>query len=250
MEWKHKCDLGWLTERQKYLTASDIKSLIPFTKTGRPRKVDNTDYLKMMAKKQVILTGEDCWSYGAAARGHLLEPYAIDALNDWFINRGAKRQMFFHWDDELISLPDREIAFSPDALDIPQLHENSQMPTMMAEVKCYSPDRHIATAYTEKSQIEERWQIATGMALLDSIETAYLVLFNPSMRGSNRLFVIQYTRDDLKDEIATITKVETDWMLFKMSRPFLPITTERGSEGLDEADIIDELERAQRMNPV
>ena len=34
MEWKHKCDLGWLTERQKYLTASDIKSLIPFTKTS------------------------------------------------------------------------------------------------------------------------------------------------------------------------------------------------------------------------
>lgn len=249
MEWKHKCDLDWLKKRQKYLTASDIKSLIPLTKTGRPRKVDDIDRLKLLAKKQVELTDDDCWSYGAAARGHLLEPYAIDALNDWFINRGATRQMFFHWDDELITLYGRDIAFSPDAMDIPQLHNNGTMPTMIAEVKCYSPDRHITTAFTEKSQIEERWQIATAMALLDSIETAYLVLFNPSMK-QNKLFIIRYTRDDLKKEIETILKVELDWMMFKMSSPLLPSGTARGSEGLDEADIIDELERAQRMNPV
>ena len=196
-----------------------------------------------------MLTEEDCWSYGAAARGHLLEPYAIDALNDWFINRGATRQMFFHWDDELISLPDRQIAFSPDAMDIPQLHDQDAMPTMIAEVKCYSPDRHVATAFTTRSEIEERWQIATAMALLDTIETAYLVLFNPSMKR-DKLFVIQYDRDDLKDEITEILKVEVDWMLFKMTGSILPLSTERGSEGLDEADIIDELKRAQKMNPV
>lgn len=249
MEWKHKCSLDWLKERQKYLTASDIKSLIPFTKTGRPRKIGEIDRLKLLAKKQVELTDDDCWSYGAAARGHLLEPYAIDALNDWFINNGATRQMFFHWDDELIALPDRGIAFSPDAMDIPQLHSDNAVPTKIAEVKCYSPDRHIATAFTEKGEIEERWQIATAMALLDTIEEAYLVLFNPSMRR-NRLFVIQYTRDDLRKEIETISKIELDWVLFKMTASILPLGTERGSEGLDEADIIDELERAQRMNPV
>lgn len=249
MEWKHKCDLGWLTERQKYLTASDIKSLIPFTKTGRPRKVDDIDRLKLLAKKQVELTDDDCWSYGAAARGHLLEPYAIDAMNDWLIDRGATKQTFFHWDDELISLPGRDIAFSPDALDIPQLHEDGAVPTMMTEVKCYSPDRHIATAYTKMHEIEERWQIATAMALLDTIEVGYLELFNPSMR-KNRLFVIEYDRRSLKDEIETISKVELEWMMFRMSGPILPYTTQRGDEGLDEADIIDELERAQRMNPV
>jgi hypothetical protein len=249
MDWKHKCSLDWLRERQKYLTASDIKSLIPLTKTGRPRKIDDIDRLKLLAKKQVELTDDDCWSYGAAARGHLLEPYAIDALNDWFINHGAKKQMFFHWDDELISLPGREIAFSPDAMDIPQLHNQGMMPTRIAEVKCYSPDRHIATAFTEKDQIEERWQIATAMALLDTIKEAYLVLFNPSMR-QNRLFVIRYTRSDLKKEIETISKVELDWMMFKMSLPLLPFGTACSVDGLDEADIIDELERAQRMNPV
>lgn len=249
MEWKHKCSLDWLKERQGYLTASDIKNLIPLTKTGRPRKIDDIDRLKLLAKKQVRLTEDDCWSYGAAARGHLLEPYAIDALNDWFINRGATRQMFFHWDDELITLPGREIAFSPDAMDIPQLHNPDNMPTKIAEVKCYSPDRHIATAYMKKGEIEERWQIATAMHLLDTIEEAYLVLFNPSM-DKNRLFVIQYTRDDLKKEIEVISDVELDWVLFKMSGPLLPTSTERGGEGLDEVDIISELERAQRLNPV
>lgn len=249
MEWKHVCDLMWLRERQKYLTASDIKSLVPFTKTGRPRKVTDIDRLKLLAKKQVELTPDDCYSYGAAARGHLLEPYAIDALNDWFIDRGATKQMFFHWDDELITLPCRDIAFSPDALDIPQLHEDGAMPTMMAEVKCYSPDRHIATAYTKREEIEERWQIATAMALLNTIERAYLVLFNPSMR-KNRLFVIEYDRKFLEDEITTVLKVELDWMMFRMSGPILPYSTERGEEGLDESDIIDELERVQRMNPV
>lgn len=249
MEWKHKCSLRWLKERQRYLTASDVRSLVPFTKTGRPRKVDDIDRLKLLAKKEVELTEEDCWSYGAAARGHLLEPYAIDALNDCFINHGAPGQMFFHWDDELITLPGRNIAFSPDAMDIPQLHNDGTMPTRIAEVKCYSPEKHITTAFTKKNEIEERWQIATAMTLLDTIEEAYLVLFNPSMR-KDRLFVIQYTRSDLEKEIEVVAKVELDWMLFKMTGSILPIGTERGSEGLDEVDIIDELERAQRLNPV
>lgn len=249
MDWRHKCSLDWLKQRQKFLTASDIKSLIPFTKTGRPRKIDDMDRLKLYAKKQVELTEDDCWSYGAAARGHLLEPYAIDALNDWFIDRGATRQMFFHWDDEVISLPERSIAFSPDAMDIPQLHNPDAVPTKIAEVKCYSPDRHIATAFTERDKIEERWQIATAMALLDTIEEAYLVLFNPSMR-KYRLFVIEYRRKDLEEEISTILKVELEWMLFNMAGHILPLSTEFGNEGMDEADIVYELVRAERLNPV
>ena len=81
MNWEHKCSLEWLLERQKYLTASDIKSLVPVTRTGRPRKVDDEAYFRVLASKLTKLTSEDCWSFGAAARGHILEPYAIDALN-------------------------------------------------------------------------------------------------------------------------------------------------------------------------
>ena len=248
MEWKHKCSLKWLQERQKYLTATDIKSLIPVTKTGRPRKITDMDRLKVWAKKQVTLTEEDCWSYGAAARGHLLEPYAIDALNDWLIGTGrASRQTFFHWDDEVIHEPGSYLAFSPDAMDIPQLHNPDTTVHQIAEVKCYSADKHVATGYTPSREIEERWQIATAMATLDTIEQAFLVLFNPSIETC-RLFVIPYNRWDLKSEINAIKVVENEWNTFLDELPEPP-GAYTSLDGLDEADIIDELERAQRLNP-
>ena len=177
MEWRHKCSLDWLRERQRYLTASDIRALVPVTKTGRKRNVTKMDMLKVYASKKVQLTERDCWSYGAAARGHLLEPYAVEALNDRLEVDG--RQSYFHWDDELITLDGRKIAFSPDAMNIRQ--GAAGIPHRIAEVKCYSPERHIETAYKKADEIEERWQIATAMALLDSIRFAYLVLFNPSL---------------------------------------------------------------------
>lgn len=250
MEWKHKCSLDWLKERQKYLTATDIKSLLPITKTGRPRKITDMDRLKVFAKKRVELTEEDCWSYGAAARGHLLEPYAIDALNDYLIEMcGATRQEFFHWDDEVVHVTGSPLAFSPDAMNIPQLHNPNAVVRRIAEVKSYAPDKHMLTGFTPKEEIEERWQIATAMATLDTIDEAYLVLFNPSMK-LNRLFVIKYYRDDLLGEIETVHKIADEWTDFLFRQTKLPIGTAIYTSTLNEADIIDQLERAQRMNPV
>jgi hypothetical protein len=249
MEWRHKCSLDWLKKRQRYLTASDIRALVPMTKTGRKRKVTKMDMLKVYASKKVELTERDCWSYGAAARGHLLEPYAVDALNDRLIMDGATRQMYFHWDDELITLTGRRIAFSPDAMDIPQI-VNHREPRRIAEIKCYSPERHIETAYRKADEIEERWQIATAMALLDTIEFAYLVLFNPSLY-IDRLVLIPYNRNDLQWEIEMVLKVERDWEDFLRSMPLMPLDGRLASlDGLDESDIVDELERAQALNPV
>lgn len=249
MEWKHKCSLDWLRERQMCLTATDIKSLIPVTKTGRPRKITDMDRLKVFAKKHVTLTEEDCWSYGVAARGHLLEPYAIDALNDYLIDVcGATKQEFFHWDDEVVRAPGSLLAFSPDAMDIPQLHNPAAVAHKIAEVKSYAPDKHMITGFTPRNEIEERWQIATAMATLDSIEEAYLVLFNPSMR-INRLFVIKYDRDDLSDEIKIVHEITGDYMDFLTSYWALPGGTATYGSTLDELEIIDELERAQRLNP-
>lgn len=250
MDWKHKCSLDWLRERQRYLTATDVKSLIPVTKTGRPRKITDMERLKVRASKMVTLTEEDCWSYGAAARGHLLEPYAIDALNDYLVDCGATRQMFFHWDDELIHVPGSVLAFSPDAMDIPQHVSNGATPHAIAEVKCYSTERHLMTGFTPKSQIEERWQIATAMATLDSIDYAYLVLFDPRLDDDYRLFVIMYERHDLRDEIDTIYNVAMDWdSFYTLGMPLSPDTS-HSLDGLDEAEIVDELEHAQRLNPV
>lgn len=252
MNWVHKCDLEWLKSRQRYLTASDIKSLLPVTKTGRPRSVGEQEYLKVMASKMTTLTEEDCMSYGVMARGHILEPYAIDALNTMLVEQqGAEEhELFYWWDDQLVATPGRAIAFSPDAMNIP-MDDDVSMPTAIAEVKSYDPARHLATAYMPKDQIEERWQIATAMALLESIDHAYLVLFNPKMRY-RKTFVIRYDRADLQKEIDIILQVEKDWVEFRENGPL----TRRPANGAihshhggNEETIIREIEERERLNP-
>lgn len=260
MEWEHKCSLEWLKARQDYLTASEIRVLLPYTKTGRPRTITEMDYLKVMSSKLVTLSEEDCISHGAAARGHLLEPWAVEALNNALIEyNGPVNATYFHWwDDKLVMLPDRDIAFSPDALDMsqkdmPVVVDATDMPiTALAEVKCYGTERHIITAYTEKDQLEERWQIATAMALLDTIEHAYLVLFNPSMI-SRRLFVIEFKRHELDKEIDAILDVEQKWSKFvdddRMSSILPHDYRFWSSMTLDEEEIIKTEERRRHLNP-
>jgi len=252
MEWKHKCSLDWLRARQRYLTASDMKYLLPETRTGRKREVGDMEYLKVMSSKMVKLTDEDCMSYGAMARGHILEPYAIDALNTMlFEMQGKDHEMFYWWDDQLVSKGNRAIAFSPDAMDVP-MGDPTLVPHAIAEVKCYTAERHLATAYTPKNLIEERWQIATGMALVDTIDHAYLVLFNPRMKY-RKTFVIRFERDELLHEINVILGIEKDWVTFREKGP-LTIRPANGAvyshHGGSEESIVEEIERMQRMNPV
>lgn len=245
MEWKHRCSLDWLRKRQDYLTASDIKSLLPVTKAGRSRKVTEADYLKVKAAKLKELTEEDCWSYGAAARGHILEPYAIDEFNRTF----ADSRTFYHWDDVIVDDGNGKngIAFSPDGMDVP-MGSDPRMATGIVEVKSYSPERHLVTAYTPKDQIEERWQIAHAMAVLSNIEDAWLLLYNPSMKA--KLYGIHYKRKDLRQEIDTVFKVALDWVMFNISGPIgVPFDLSTAAT-MSEADIVCELEKMQSLNPV
>lgn len=251
MKWEHKCDIDWLRSRQRYLTASDIKSLLPVTKTGRKRDVSEIDYLKVMASKMTTITEEDCMSYGAAARGHIMEPYAIDALNVILKEMyGDDAEQFYWWDDKLVSLNGRAIAFSPDAMDVP-MDIPSLAPNAIAEVKSYDAAHHLAVAYTPKEQIEERWQIACAMALLDSIDHAYLVLFNPKMKY-RKTFVIRFDRDELSKEIDIILKVEENWREFREHGPLTtmpPSGAIHSHHGGNEETIIEEVERRQQLNP-
>ena len=247
MKWEHKCSLEWLKERQSYLTASDIKKLLPVTKTGRPRKVSDLDYVSVMASKMVELTEEDCWSYGSMARGHLLEPYAVEALNQALVDL-KESDWFWHWDDKIVSLPGRDIAFSPDAMDISTFDLIKNV-TAIAEIKSYSPDRHLVCGYTPKDQLEERWQIATAMALLDNIDHAWLVFFNPKM--IRRLIVIRYDRTDLAKEIETVLEIEKSWHDFKANGiltddPYDGFCSVRGDS---EESIKTEIEKMNRLNP-
>ena len=218
MKWEHKCSLEWLERRQHYLTASEVKRLLPVTNTGRKRNIDTVDYMKVMANKVRTLTAEDCMSYGAAARGHILEPYAIATLNQELSINKVPTNVFW-WDDEIIPMHpyvEGSLAFSPDGLDILPIdyHEHAASPSVMAEVKCYSDEHHLITALTPKERLEERWQIATGMAVCLSIERAYLVLFDPDLGRWDRCFIIEYERKDLEDEIETVLEVEERWAEF------------------------------------
>lgn len=254
MKWEHKCSLDWLKKRQRFLTASEIKSLLPVTKTGRPRVVGEQEYLKVMAGKMMELTEEDCYSYGPMARGHLLEPYAIEALNRMLKEmQGEEHETFHWWDDEIVSLAGkgRVIAFSPDAMDIP-MGNPARIPHAIAEVKSYTAERHIQVAYSPKELIEERWQIATAMALLESIDHGYLVLFNPKMKF-RKTFVIRFDRSELEKEIGMILDVEEKWMEFRETGPIMHRPPSGGvwsPYGGNEETIEKEIERRQRLNPV
>lgn len=94
--WVHRCNVGWLETRKKYLTASDIYRLWPKTKTGRDRKVADLDYLKVWCDKVQGVSDAECLSKDWAARGHILEPYAVAQFNE---HMGSCSPELHHWDD-------------------------------------------------------------------------------------------------------------------------------------------------------
>lgn len=211
--------MGWLQRRRGKLTASAIHSLVPYTATGRPKKITEADMAKVFAKMQACPTEDDCISTGAAARGHIMEPYAIESFNQnitW-------AEKLFHWDDVCIYGDPSEhplLAWSPDALSVPEY--SFHLPLTMGEVKSYAADKHLLKAMSDPMQLEERWQIATAMAVSPSIDIAYLILFNPDMPAGMQLFYHRYTRLELKEEIKTVCEIEREMIDF-ISRCPLPV---------------------------
>lgn len=213
-KWFHKCSLDWLRARQNYLTATDVKELLPVTKTGRKRTITDENYLKVLANKMVNLTEDDCVSTGSAARGHILESYAIDRYNEEDLGSNT---WLYHWDDIIVTRPEPDpfsLAFSPDAMEIIPPNQGSIAllvdPSAIGEVKSYGPERHFIAGHTPKYDLEERWQIATAMAVCDSIKEAYLLFYNPSMK--DQLYIVDYSRRDLASEIDTVLDVEQNWL--------------------------------------
>lgn len=252
MKWEHKCDINWMRTRQGYLTASDVRKLLPVTKTGRKRTVTDEDRLKILAGKFVNLTDDDCMSYGAAARGHILEPYAINEVNRIYNDDPH----FYHWDDSVVIDPldrTRRLAFSPDGMDIPYtgdvLYDDlSVCPHAIVEVKSYSPENHLATASLPLGSIEERWQIATAMAVMDTIDIGMLVLYNPKM-DVYPLFIREFTRSSLSKEIDMVNEVERDWCNFIHGFHLGMMKLSPLGIMKPEWAIIAELEERRRLNP-
>lgn len=221
MRWYHQVSRAWMEERRKYLTATDVAKLLPFTPTGRKRDVKDRQ-LEVWAEKQAGITDDMLVATGAAARGHIMEPYAIEAFNDL----GAMNVPIRHWDDVLIYREALGLAFSPDALSLMPVAKGTASISFddlcdsslcMAEVKSYAPAKHYSKALAPKETLEERWQIATAMAVCPTIEDAYLVLFNPNCK--QKLFVRRYSAKDLEKEIDTVVDVANDyWNAAKLMR--------------------------------
>ena len=217
-EWKHDVSETWLQDRKPCLTASDIKNLI-------------TDYKKIKAKKIGLLQAQqfakvygtkqqetiDTSSYGPMARGHIMEPYAVQETENLL------HLDFRWWDDRIICRG--SLGFSPDALDIDQLPGTRIVvkgdelqykdgmapgPTKLLEVKCYEAGSHYQrkAARAAGMPLNERWQVACGMAVCPTIETGFICFYAPQC---NDIFHVKYDRDDLQVEIDIINEINDMW---------------------------------------
>lgn len=205
--WYHETSLDWLKVRQLYITASDIYELKP-NKSGRPKDVAKK-CRQIFAAKHKRLSAADCVSTGAAARGHILEPYAIAAFSS------ASGIHLEHWDDVLVpALANMEdfrsrLAFSPDAVSFScpkgTVVCGGTFPedTIIGEVKSYNAERHLECVLTERTELEERYQLATAMVCQPNISRGYLIFYNPSFSPCP-LYYTFFERDELEEEMKDV----------------------------------------------
>lgn len=204
--WHHEVSAEWLSARQQVITATDVVNLLPeykrYVKAGSPDDRIFPGFAALWCKKHsdVYL---DTSSTDAAARGHIMEPYAVDS---W--NRQADPK-FHHWDDCIITKGN--IGFSPDATDCQQPAGITHMSDFfmeieeIMEVKCYMPEQHMKSFIEGHMDHKEIMQVAMAFKVLDKLEVARILWFCPGAPIS--MFEEHYTRQELSQEIGTIRKV-------------------------------------------
>ena len=226
-EWRHEVSEKWLEARRICLTASDIKNLITDYKRIKAGKItvkEAQQFAKVYGAKQQ--TNFDTESYGAMARGHIMEPYAVSEYNTM-----ATTAMHW-WDDRLIV--NGALGFSPDALDrepmpgvITRVNRNNGFlfcldnpnfeclgPQRMLEIKSYEAGAHFQRKMAVASDIklDERWQVACAMVVCATIQYGTLMFYAPQC---NDWFTVNYDREDLKEEIDIILEIEKLWIEFR-----------------------------------
>lgn len=222
MHWFHDVDSQWMEARRDVITASEIASCISaYNRAPEKQKAGNTlfpAFAALWAKKQA--EGKlDTYSSGLAARGHILEPFAID---DWNAMEGHKQ--YYHWDDIIIM--NNGIGWSPDGLDVPQetyepkiCEVNGKffdgtksfeydLPKSFIEIKSYSPENVIKKRLTMPDKLDERWQMACAFVTVPSLETGILLFYSID---TNLSFHVEYTRDSLEKEIKQVKDMVSLW---------------------------------------
>lgn len=216
LDWRHEVDPQWMAARKKLLTASQIESLVPYTNTGRKRSESSINDATIKIFADMMSDELSTFSTGAAARGHIMEPWA------------ARQVLAHHWDDIVISNSKLGLGWSPDgSIDMPQPHEEPAGPFIIdcdsvpmehgIEVKCYSPQRHYEVMLQKPKDRKEKWQIATAFATVPTLKKMTLVLCNPNT--DDGFYTHQYLREDLDEEIDEVKSVaENFWKRFLLLR--------------------------------
>ena len=213
--WYHSVNPDWIKARREVFTATELRSLIPaykrWLKKNDPDAID-PDFCALIAEKLSITGGYDTNTFSWAARGHIMEPYAVKEFSH------VERLLFYHWDDCIIMDKERHVGFSPDAMTISQsdwkvakvpahILENTYKSTVQSilEIKSYAPAKHMKAIFSDPKDLDERYQIAVAMLVCDFIEQGFLMFYNPTLNIghgiSGSICIHCYTRSDLEEEI-------------------------------------------------
>ena len=192
MQWQHQVSRDWLKARQQYLTAGDVGKLYPQAKKWKKGDPLPPNFIGLWFEKHMD-SELDPMSYGPAARGHLMEPYAIEDFNMQHSDK------LYHWDD--VCIHNGVLSFSPDALDIQQPITPSvdldyrDVPALISgEIKSYQAYHHGQCVLKARENQEELMQVAMSMRVLLDLDKAYLIHYCPGAPLSMR--VDEYTRRD------------------------------------------------------
>lgn len=224
MRYEHEVSIDWLRARQNYLTASDVCKMMTDINKLRQGKITIErcrSFAKVLGSKLNLFPDTQSPS-SAAARGHFMEPYAVE---EW---ESVRQEGVTHWDDFLLASDETLLAFSPDALNVPQpmgvialvdgdgrfLNMGGLVePTALLEVKCYEEGAHYQRKLDAMAGVlpDERWQVAVAMAVCPCIECGTVVWYAPQCGD---WFDMGFRREDMEDEIATALDASVWWKRF------------------------------------
>lgn len=225
MRYEHEVSRDWLVARQSYLTASDVCKMMADIRRLASDKVDVRhcrSFAKVLGSKLNKFPDTQSPS-SAAARGHFMEPYAVE---EW---ESVRKEGMVHWDDFLLASDEVMLAFSPDALNVRQpmgvvrvVDEEGCFsdefggevcPTALLEVKCYDDGAHYQRKLDAMNGTlpDERWQVAVAMAVCPCIERGTIVWYAPQCRD---WFDIAFEREDLEEEIEVALQTSRWWREF------------------------------------
>ena len=224
MRYEHEVSNRWLHARQRYLTASDVCKMMTDVRrlaSGKTDLMHCRSFARVLGSKRNRFPDTASPS-SAAARGHFMEPYAVE---EW---ETARKEGVTHWDDFLMASDETLLAFSPDALNVPQpmgvmalvdgdgrfLNMGTPVePTSLLEVKCYDEGAHYQRKLDAMAGVlpDERWQVAVAMAVCPCIRRGTVVWYAPQCGD---WFAMTFEREDLEDEIATALDASVWWKRF------------------------------------